>query len=100
MVTINEAFSILEGITFSLKEEQVLLSNARNLVLAETLYSPINMPPFRQSNMDGFAICLHDSLEYSVIGEIKAGDSQIYSLIPGQAVKFLQVPQFLLQHKL
>ena len=87
MLAVNEAFSILDDITFSLKEKQVSLSDARNLVLAETVFSPIDMPPFRQSNMDGFALSLHDSLVYTIIGEVKAGDSQTYKLQPGQAVK-------------
>jgi molybdopterin molybdotransferase len=87
MIAVNEAFSILDDITFSLKEKQVSLSDARNLVLAETVFSPIDMPPFRQSNMDGFALSLHDSLAYIIIGEVKAGDSQTYKLQPGQAVK-------------
>ena len=87
MLAVNEAFSILDDITFTLKEKEVSLSDARNLVLAETVFSPIDMPPFRQSNMDGFALSLHDSLEYTIIGEVKAGDSQTYKLQPGQAVK-------------
>ena len=37
--------------------------------------------------MDGFALCLHDSLEYEILGEVKAGDSQLVQLLPGQAVK-------------
>ncbi len=87
MISVNEAFSILNKLTFSLKEKEVLLGNARNYILAETLLSPINMPPFRQSNMDGFAISLHESLSYTIIGEIKAGDFFTETLQPGQAVK-------------
>lgn len=37
--------------------------------------------------MDGFALCLHDSLEYEIIGEIKAGDTHQVNLLSGQAVK-------------
>ena len=87
MISVNEAFSILNNLTFSLKKKEVALGNARNYVLAETLLSPINMPPFRQSNMDGFALCLNSSLEYKIIGEIKAGDFFTETLQPGQAVK-------------
>ena len=87
MISLNEAFSILNNLVFSLKEKEVILGNARNYVLAETLLSPINMPPFRQSNMDGFALCLQESLSYSIIGEIKAGDFFTETLQPGQAVK-------------
>jgi molybdopterin molybdotransferase len=87
MISVNEAFSILKNITFSLKEKEVSLWESRNHVLAETLHSPINMPPFRQSNMDGFALSLHDALEYEIIGEVKAGDENQITVQPGQAVK-------------
>lgn len=45
------------------------------------------MPPFRQSSMDGYALCLHESLVYECIGEVKAGDAHEIALVPGQAVK-------------
>jgi molybdopterin molybdotransferase len=60
MISVNEAFSILNNLTFPLKEMEVSLWDARNHVLFETVISPINMPPFRQSNMDGYALALHD----------------------------------------
>lgn len=87
MISVKEAFSILNKLPFSLKEKEVALGNARNYVLAETLLSAINMPPFRQSNMDGFALCLHDTLDYEIIGEVKAGDFYTQTLQSGQAVK-------------
>jgi molybdopterin molybdotransferase len=87
MISVSEAFSILENLTFSPIEKKVSLWEARNFVLAETLFSPINMPPFRQSNMDGYAIALHEGLEFTIIGEIKAGDEHQPILKPGEAVK-------------
>lgn len=87
MISIYEAFSILNAIDFSLKETKISLVNASQFVLAETLNSPISMPPFRQSNMDGFALSLHQALTYEIVGEIKAGDSKLIQLQPGQAVK-------------
>lgn len=87
MISINEAFTILDGLDFPLKKIEVPLWDALDCVLAETVHSPINMPPFRQSNMDGYAIALHDALEYTIVGEIKAGDSDIIELQAGQAVK-------------
>jgi molybdopterin molybdotransferase len=45
------------------------------------------MPPFRQSAMDGYALCLHNDLVYEIVGEVKAGDSHLVQLLPGQAVK-------------
>jgi len=87
MIAINEAFSILEATAIPLNEKDVSLNEGLNLVLAATVFSPINMPPFRQSNMDGYALALHDGLDYLIVGEIKAGDSNAFELQPGQAVK-------------
>lgn len=87
MITIQEAFSILENSVPQPKIKEVLLAKARKHILAEDLYAPISMPPFRQSAMDGFALSLYDGLEYEIIGEIKAGSTQQISLLSGQAVK-------------
>jgi len=87
MISVQEAFSILEANLPVLPKVESSLFEARKHILAESLSSPINMPPFRQSAMDGFALCLHDELIYEIIGEVKAGDSHIVALLPGQAVK-------------
>lgn len=87
MVSVLDAFSILKNNLPESKEVDYSLLQARKHVLSQNLYSPINMPPFRQSAMDGFALCLHDSLEYTIIGEIKAGDTHQVNLLPGQAIK-------------
>lgn len=87
MIAIDEAFSILSKTIFTLPQATISLENALRYVTAETILSPINMPPFRQSNMDGFALSLHQELTYEIVGEIKAGDSKPIQLLPGQAVK-------------
>lgn len=87
MISVQEAFSILQNNLPALQEVEFPLFQARKHVLAKSLLSPINMPPFRQSAMDGYALCLHDALVYEIIGEVKAGDSHLVELLPGQAVK-------------
>lgn len=87
MISTSEAFSILENHNCSKRVVEFPLLEARNHVLAETIYSPINMPPFRQATMDGFAIALQDSLHYEIVGEVKAGDFFTNELQIGQAVK-------------
>lgn len=87
MISTAEAFSILEKVHYSKRIVELSLLGARSHVLAETVYSSINMPPFRQATMDGFALALHDSLHYDVIDEVKAGDFFTKKLEPGQAVK-------------
>ena len=58
-----------------------------NSTLFNDVYSPINMPPFRQSAMDGYALNLHDDLTYSLIDEVKAGDSHQPILKKGEAIR-------------
>ena len=87
MISVQEAFSILENNLPDINNVEYSLLQARKHILAESLLSPINMPPFRQSAMDGYALCLHDVLVYQIIGEVKAGDSHRVELLPGQAVK-------------
>lgn len=87
MISIAEAFAILEKNVTVLHAAEVPLWEARNAVLARTIISPIDMPPFRQSNMDGFALSLHDRPDYEIVGEIKAGDGDMVCLECGQAVK-------------
>lgn len=87
MISVQEAFSVLQSNLPELFEIEVTLIQARKHILAESLFSPINMPPFRQSAMDGYALCLHEALVYEIVGEVKAGDSHRVELLPGQAVK-------------
>jgi molybdopterin molybdotransferase len=86
--------SILEALTSVKLNAQPLLKGtfkqvekAGGYVLFEDIYSPINMPPFRQSAMDGYALNLHPKLTYNLIGEIKAGDGHQPILQPGEAVR-------------
>ncbi len=87
MVSVQDAFSILQNNLPALQQVEIPLIQVQKHVLAEAVFSPINMPPFRQSAMDGYALCLFEGLEYEIIGEIKAGDSHLVELLPGQAIK-------------
>lgn len=87
MISVQEAFSILQANLPVLPQIEYSLFQARKHILVQSLTSPINMPPFRQSAMDGYALCLHNDLQYEIIGEVKAGDSHRVELLPGQAVK-------------
>jgi molybdopterin molybdotransferase len=87
MISVQDAFSILQNNLPALYQVEYSLIQARKHILAEAVFSPINMPPFRQSAMDGYALCLFDGLNYEIIGEIKAGDSPNVQLLPGQALK-------------
>jgi molybdopterin molybdotransferase len=61
--------------------------DALGFVLCKDVISPINMPPFRQSAMDGYALNLNNTTVYSIIGEVKAGDDYHPVLKLGEAVR-------------
>ena len=88
MISIKEAIaSVKLNVNPLLKKTTKSVEKAGGYVLFEDIYSPINMPPFRQSAMDGYALNLHDGLTYTLIGEVKAGDGHQPDLKIGDAVR-------------
>jgi len=88
MISVEQASQIIsENTQLPNKSNDINLIDALGYVLFEDVLSPINMPPFRQSAMDGYALQLHDAKTYSLIGEIKAGDAHQLHLKPGDAVR-------------
>ncbi len=97
MISVQEAFdNITKNVNVSpIKNIETQYSLGQ--VLAEDVYSPINMPPFNQSAMDGYAIGDIESDSFSVIGEIQAGaNSSHIKLQKGEAIRIFtggMVPQ-------
>ncbi|AJR04096.1 molybdopterin molybdotransferase MoeA [Siansivirga zeaxanthinifaciens] len=88
MIIIESALNIIKANTTPLlKETKKQVEKAGGYKLCKDVYAPINMPPFRQSAMDGYAVCLHDKQIYNVIDEIKAGDNHQPILKKGDAVR-------------
>lgn len=88
MISISDAIFIIKSNGNPLlKKTTKSVEKTGSYILFEDLYSPINMPPFRQSAMDGYALCMHESLTYKLIGEVKAGDSHQPVLKQGEAVR-------------
>jgi molybdopterin molybdotransferase len=56
MISVDEALQLVLQNTVSLKPVKQKISDALGAVLAETIKSPIDSPPFAQSSMDGCAI--------------------------------------------
>lgn len=88
MKTVEEALQLvgkyIDPIT---QTEKLPLDQALGRVLSENIHSPINMPPFRQSAMDGYALRVGQGRSYELIGEIQAGSGKLFSLQPNQAVR-------------
>jgi len=88
MITVEEAIEYVESNSQPGRNTvKISLKNALGFVLAEDVMSPIDMPPFRQSAMDGYAVRIHDSEYYHVKGELQAGDSKDVTLQKGDAVR-------------
>ncbi|HYW85214.1 MAG TPA: molybdopterin molybdenumtransferase MoeA, partial [Spirochaetia bacterium] len=56
MIELDEALAILHDIPAESKAETIHIDDALGRVLAETVLSPIDSPPFDKSAMDGFAL--------------------------------------------
>ena len=67
---------------------QIPLKDAVGHVLADDVYSDIDMPPFNRSAMDGFAIS-GEGLRYELLEEIAAGNSDTIILKPGFAAPIM-----------
>lgn len=88
MISISDAISIIKNnVNPLLKSTIKSVEKAGGYTVFNDITSPINMPPFRQSAMDGYALNLHKELTYKVIGEIKAGDENIPVLNKGEALR-------------
>lgn len=88
MISVIDALDIVQNNIDPTSQNEVKeVKDAFGYVLFEDIKSPINMPPFRQSAMDGYALNLHDKRVYRIIGEVKAGDAHIIKLNSGEAVR-------------
>jgi molybdenum cofactor synthesis domain-containing protein len=84
----------VKSCTLPKKTEQVGLHDAANRILAEDFASPIDLPPFNRSAMDGYAVIAYDvkgatqkqPISLQVVGRSYAGDAQTYKISSGQAV--------------
>jgi molybdopterin molybdotransferase len=90
MITVEEAKAILLTTVFPLSGKiKIKVSNALGYALAEDIHATVNLPPFNQSNVDGYAVNF-SSLQkntWNVIAEIKAGDNPTLKLKEGEAAR-------------
>lgn len=97
LITLKDFFQILEENTqLKPKEiEKIDFQKSNNRIVAELIKSPMNLPPFSRSTVDGFAVRSHDTVGISqslpgyltVVGEVMMGEDTDIVLNPGEAVK-------------
>ena len=88
MISAEQAIKIVEENNLPITDwEWKNVQDCLNYELYESVFSPIDMPPFPQSAMDGYALHLHESHQYKIIGEVKAGDAHQINLKAGEAIR-------------
>ncbi|MEP7322397.1 MAG: gephyrin-like molybdotransferase Glp [Saprospiraceae bacterium] len=90
MLSIHQAKQVILNHTFQLDAIYIPIIEALNYTLSKDIHSPMDLPPFPQSSMDGYAFAFkslhtHQSLEVKHI--IAAGDDMSYSIQEGEAVR-------------
>jgi len=74
MILFDEALNIVSSLEYKTGTERVPLFSSLNRILAEEIFSDIDMPPFNKAAVDGYSCRMsdiHDTLR--VIGIIPAG---------------------------
>ena len=97
MLSAEEARNIILSNTKEFRTEAVSLLEAHDRVLAADIYSRDDIPPFKNSSMDGFAVRSIDTvgaakgkpIELVLQDEVAAGDPSGLSLSPMHAIRIL-----------
>lgn len=91
MVTVNEAKEKIIANTPLLPTEKRNTEASAGYVLAEDILSPMPLPSFRQSSMDGYAIIHSDvtdkGISLKIADEAKAGLTTAQTLTAGTAIR-------------
>lgn len=96
LISVDEAFRLYKEEIAPLPAEEVALEEALHLVLAEDAVSSLDLPPFPQSAMDGYALRSQDTqnatpeqpVKLRLVGEVPARAlREIPKIDPGEAVR-------------
>jgi molybdopterin molybdotransferase len=96
-LSVDEAFNLILAGLHPLTAEAVALEAALGRVLAEDVRSPLNIPPFANSAMDGYAVRAFDTTgaahdqpaRLRLVGEVAAGQVCPLVLEAGQTVRIM-----------
>ena len=95
MLSVAEAQRAILSVIKPLAVEAIDLAGALGRVLAEAVFSDVDLPPFDNSAMDGYALVAHDVIEarpdrpvrLPVVADIPAGHPSLIELRPGSAAR-------------
>jgi molybdopterin molybdotransferase len=99
LLTLDEAKEAIESHfqLFPIGEEQAPLLEAYNRVLKEDVISPLDIPPFNRSTVDGYAVKSADTVDadenqpatLSVVGSVNIGEQPKISIGKGETVEIV-----------
>src|SRR5437868_2756889 len=90
MVPVDEALAIVLRVAQRLPAERVMTAEAIGRILAEEVRSPENVPPFRASTVDGFAVVADDAAATrTVVQNITAGVVGAPRIVAGTAARIM-----------
>ena len=97
MISVDEALEYVLRHFEPLEPEDVEILDALDRVLAEVVYSDVDIPPFDNSAMDGYAVRAADTVGASletpvtlrVIGDLAAGYTTDLVVEPGTAIRIM-----------
>ncbi|GIQ57342.1 molybdopterin molybdenumtransferase MoeA [Flavobacterium collinsii] len=87
MIKVEEALQRVEANCIKMPTKQVAIRKALGYVLADKVISPIDMPPFRQSAMDGYAFIHSIKHQYDIVSTSQAGDHLNLKLKANETVR-------------
>jgi len=88
MISVNEAKDIITESVKRLPSQRLPLTRALGLVLGEDVYALTDIPNFKQSSMDGYAIRFEPGRTvFTLAGEMAAGSTAALDIGPAEAVR-------------
>ncbi|TCP25890.1 molybdopterin molybdochelatase [Tenacibaculum skagerrakense] len=87
MISVTKAIKLIENTSDKMPAKKKPIEKVLGAVLAEDIISPINMPPFKQSSMDGYAFIHSENTEFKIKGEVPAGSSENFEISVNKAIR-------------
>ncbi len=88
LLSVDEALARILARAQVLPAEHVALTSAAGRISAGAVVAPVDVPPFRSSSMDGYAVRSADAPgSLSIVGRAAAGRPAAMELGPGEAIE-------------
>ncbi|MEA2375799.1 MAG: molybdopterin molybdotransferase [Thermoleophilaceae bacterium] len=85
-IPLSEARARVLARAAALAPEEVAIGDALGRTLVQAVSSPLDLPPFDSSAMDGYAVVAGAAADLPVVGEARAGAPAERELRPGEAM--------------